>query len=515
MSGRHTHAANTLRTRLSNWVSGPQILAFAPALCLGAFWIGGEISLVAASVAIPILVVLLNPSALRIDQSRTPANGLVARKVFEDLVESTFETAKNEGQHSSIFVLDLDDYDTLVERHGHAAAELVAARIGDRFDNVLRNSDIVAQLGEHRFAVCLEGVRNLDLESCIQMAGRFQTAVEDPVSLDGTTVYMTTSVGFCLLSRAPGATGKSWFEAAELALSEARSRGPSTIRAFSKEIQRTKTARVELREHAREALENGEVQPWYQPQLSTDTGKISGFEALARWVHPQRGLISPPEFLPAFEEAGLLDRLGEVMLYHALTALKAWDAAGHTVPSVGVNFSGSELNNPRLADKVKWEMDRFDLAPERMCVEILETVVCSSPGDAVARNIKALSALGCKIDLDDFGTGNASIAAIKRFDVNRIKIDRSFVMKVDRDPEQQRMIGAILTMAERLDIETVAEGVETVGEHALLAQLGCNHVQGFGIGRPMPFEQTIEWLGQHQSKLNETPMLPPRDASEG
>jgi EAL domain-containing protein (putative c-di-GMP-specific phosphodiesterase class I) len=219
-------------------------------------------------------------------------------------------------------------------------------------------------------------------------------------------------------------------------------------------------------------------------------------------------MISPADFLPAIEQAGMLERLADVMLYHTLTALKAWDAAGIIVPQVGVNFSGVELNNPKIVEKVKWELDRFDLAPDRLSIEILETVIAGAPDDMITRNINGLVAMGCRVDLDDFGTGHASISSIRRFAVTRIKIDRSFVIKADRDPEQQRMISAILTMAERLNLETLAEGVETVGEHALLAQLGCDHVQGFGIGKPMPFHETLDWIAKHEAKLQDTPQIP-------
>jgi EAL domain-containing protein (putative c-di-GMP-specific phosphodiesterase class I) len=194
------------------------------------------------------------------------------------------------------------------------------------------------------------------------------------------------------------------------------------------------------------------------------------------------------------------------MLYHSLASLKKWDARGLDVPMVGVNFASDELRNPKLVDKIRWELDRFDLAPGRLAVEILETVVEDTDNDIITRNIGGLAQLGCAIDLDDFGTGHASIANIRRFAVGRIKIDRSFIENVDNDAEQQRMVAAILTMAERLDLDTLAEGVETIGEHSMLAQLGCGHIQGFGLARPMPFADTLDWIGKHREKLPLTPL---------
>lgn len=199
--------------------------------------------------------------------------------------------------------------------------------------------------------------------------------------------------------------------------------------------------------------------------------------------------------------------MGEVILYHALSALVRWDRAGLSVPTVAVNFSAQELRNPKLAEKLKWELDRFDLEPRRLSIEILENVVAETDNDVVVANIAALAKLGCGIDLDDFGTGHASITSIRRFTVRRIKIDRSFVTKLDEDREQQKMVAAILSMAERLGLETLAEGVETPGEHAMLAQLGCGDVQGFGIARPMPIDDTMEWIARHRIKLGTMPKI--------
>ena len=503
LQGRMT----SIRRSVTEALTGPPALAFLPALSLAAFWFGGENALVFAAAVLPVVYLLGNRFGGGLWMPRDAVSGLFQRSAFEELTEQVFQRAREKGRHSAAFFLAIEDFEQLIDRHGQAAADIVIQRTGERLVSTLRGDDNVGKMGDARFAVCLAPVRQLDLELCIQMAGRLQAAIEEPVSIDGVAVYLTASVGFCLNTRVPGDSGEAWLRAAATALRVAQRRGPSSIRAFSDQMRRDSQNRAELREEVVQALDTGQIQPWFQPQISTDTGQITGFEALARWNHPVRGMISPAEFLPVIEEAGLLERLAEVMMYHGLAALKAWDGAAAEVPQIGVNFAGSELNNPRLIDKITWELDRFDLTPDRLAVEVLETVVASAPDDVITRNINALAKLGCRIDLDDFGTGHASIASIRRFAVSRIKIDRSFVMKADRDPDQQRMISAILTMAERLGVETLAEGVETVGEHVLLAQLGCDHVQGFGIARPMPFEQTLDWIARHNAKLQNVPRI--------
>jgi EAL domain-containing protein (putative c-di-GMP-specific phosphodiesterase class I) len=230
-------------------------------------------------------------------------------------------------------------------------------------------------------------------------------------------------------------------------------------------------------------------------------------EALARWIHPERGIVPPVQFLRVLEDSGRMERLSEVILQHALTALRSWDQAGLDVPRVSVNFADAELRDPRLVQRIQWELDRFGLGAQRLGIEVLETVIAGSPDGIVARNIIDLGRIGCQIDLDDFGTGHASITSLRRFTVHRLKIDRSFVTRVDRDEDQQRMLAAVLGMADRLGLETLAEGVESVGEHALLAQLGCDHVQGFGIARPMPADQLVDWARDHANRIAEAQRL--------
>ncbi|MBC7740056.1 MAG: GGDEF domain-containing protein, partial [Candidatus Saccharibacteria bacterium] len=383
----------------------------------------------------------------------------------------------------------------------------ILARCAERICASLRTGDTVARLEGGGFAVALARVRRLDLENAVQVCARLQSALSAPISLNGARLFVTCSIGFCLGERAPGKGGAALLDAAQVAADEALRNGPGAIRAYAPDMTRTRADRDALREELELALDEGQIRAHFQPQISTDTGEISGFEALARWYHPERGLIPPMEFIPAIEDCGLSSRLGEVMVYNALLALTRWDKAGYKVPTVAVNFSKTELRSPGLASKLKWELDRFDLPPERLTVEILETVVADSDNDVVVANIAAIAQMGCGVDLDDFGTGHASITSIRRFAVRRIKIDRSFITRVDEDREQQKVVSAILSMAEQLEMQTIAEGVETPGEHAILAQLGCRHVQGFGIARPMPVDETMEWIGRHVARQTGAPRI--------
>ncbi len=490
-------------------VTGPQALAFMPAMALAAFWIGGEAWLIIVALALPLIIALASRGAdgSVAHSERDPSPPEESMDALNRALEAAMSGATRTGRSTGCIMLAVDDLRDLLDRHGLGATETIMLRLAARITSSLREGDRVVRLPGGEFGIAIAPMRHLDLESAIQMAGRLQLSVEEPLSLDATTVYLSCSVGFCLASRNPGSGSSDLLDAARAALSDAQQNGPSAIRAFNERMRVSRARESLLADEAAAALEAGLIVPWFQPQISTDTGLITGFEALARWQHPERGLISPTEFLPVLEQSGQLERLGEVMLYHALTALRSWDAAGLDIPRVGVNFANEELHNPKLLDKIRWELDRFNLPASRLSVEVLETVVAAAPDDTVSRNINGLAKLGCVIDLDDFGTGHASISSIRRFAVARIKIDRSFVLKVDRDPEQQRIVNAILTMADRLDLDTLAEGVETLGEHAMLAQLGCGHVQGFGIARPMPFDQTADWIRNHNAKLQQAPTI--------
>lgn len=499
------------------WLLGqfrrPELMVFVPAVTLAAFWLGGERMLILTALGAPLLFAL--GGAFRFSSGNGGAvvdalTGLAVRPQIVSMMDDILRDAPASGMSTACVVVQFDDAAALVDRYGRAAQTEILTRCAERICASLRTGDSVARLEGGGFAVALGRVRRLDLESAVQLCARLQTALSAPISLNGARLFVTSSVGFCLGDRAPGAGGAALLDAAQVAADEALRNGPGAIRAYAPDMTRTRADRDALREELETALDEGQIRAHFQPQISTDTGEISGFEALARWYHPERGLIPPMEFIPAIEDCGLSSRLGEVMVYNALMALTRWDKAGYKIPTVAVNFSKSELRSPGLAAKLKWEMDRFDLPPDRLTVEILETVVAESENDIVVANIAAISQMGCGVDLDDFGTGHASITSIRRFAVRRIKIDRSFVTRVDDDREQQKIVSAILSMAEQLGMQTVAEGVETPGEHAMLAQLGCRHVQGFGIARPMPVDETMDWISRHMARQTRPPRISKR-----
>ena len=493
----------TIREHVRSALTGPQLLALFPAVLLGAYWLGGERALVISALLVPALFAiagLYSGTGPAWRRPRDRETDLRMREAAEKAISEILANEQITGLTTAAIAIEIDEFEQIEAQYGKSASARLMKQIADRLVYSLRETDHVVRLEGPRFAVALAAVRRADLESMIRLATRLQNAIGEPYSLDSTRVYVSASIGFCLPGRAPARSGKALMDCALEALDTARANGPGSIRAYCPKAKARKHARSELQGEVAAALEEGQIIPWFQPQVSTATGEITGFESLARWDHPERGLIPPQDFLPTISDMGLQERLCQLMVAQSLRALRAWDKAGAGIPAVGVNFSGEELSNPKLVEWLKWDLDRYEISPERLNVEILENVIAETEDDVVIENIKALSELGCRIDLDDFGTGHASIASIRRFHVNRIKIDRSFVTHVDTDREQQNMVSAILTMAERLGIDTLAEGVELVSEHKLLAELGCGHVQGFSIARPMPFEDTLEWIGKYRAQ---------------
>lgn len=487
-----------------------EMAVFLPAVALAGLWFGLEaMTLVGATALTVAWMTRPYPAAPEPEDEpkRDSATGLPARPGAQAALDAALREAYLSGTSTAALVLGLDDADSIARHLTQGELEEVLRRTAERLKGALRDRDIVARLSGLRFAVALAPSARLDLEGLIQLAGRLQSAAEVPLSIASRTVNVTAHVGFCQLSKLRERTGAGFLAAAEAAADEACRNGQSAIRAYSVEVPKTGHTRDALSTEIAAALEDGTLQGYLQPQLSTDTGDVSGFNVVPRWLHPTRGMLAEKEILPAISAAGLGDRMAEVMLYHAFHVLRLWDKAAVKVGPVSLPMPAEQLENPKLAARLQWEFDRFEIAADRFRLVLPQEVLPRLDDEVIRHNLAACAAMGCGIDLASFGHGPASMTAIRRSGAQRLRIHRSFVQRLDANPEQQRLIAAIISLAEGLGLETVADGVSSIAEHSMLSQLGCRHVQGPAIARPMPAEDTLRWMEAHRAKLAAPPQL--------
>lgn len=492
---------NVVKARLKH---GSHIwgLMFIPSLTVSTLATNNSLVILLAIAALQIVLILAlpgtSPALSNISRDEVGAAACVNREHLDALFRASTDQA--DARPLAALVLQIDDADRLRTLHGPEQLHQIMAALQARLAYSLRAQDSFCALNGEGFAIALMGQKGKPFDTVVGIAQRLQTTLSDRYELADIHLHVTVSIGFCISGRAAQLNGLSQIEAASKAAQKAKNSGPMGLNSYSV-VDFPTTISSDSIDSLKKALDNGEIRAYFQPQVRTDTGEVSGLEALARWEHPKRGLLPPGEFLPQIEASGLSSKLARCMLIDSLRLVSELDKEQAFVPSVAVNLSSEELRNPRLADEVAWELDRFDLPPERLTLEILETVVSQSDDDIAVKTIARLSTMGCNIDLDDFGTGYASLAHIRRFAVNRIKIDRSFVTHMAEDLDHQRMVAAILSMADQLGLTTLAEGVECAEEQIMLAQMGCEHLQGFGIARPMRPEDLQTWLQAHQAAL--------------
>ena len=482
--------------RMGLFVSG------LPAAALLSWSAGYTEAAIGLAVLAPVLHLLAN-------KRRVPGQAAETFVPMEDLLAKLDASLENTDAvtRPTCFSFEINEFSALEKQWGKAATDALIQDVIAHIKSLLRTEDMITRTGRARFSVALPHVRMPELGPTISVIERLQSGLKPALTIEDTSVQINLSAGLCLASRAPHQSAQSMIDASVLALEEAIVAGEGTIRAYSSRTSKTRTQGGADFEEVTRALDEGEIIAWFQPQVSSDTGLVSGFEALARWSHPEKGILPPDEFVGLLEENGRMETLSETMLQHAMRALKGWDKSGQDVPSVSVNFATEELRNPSLVERIKWDVDRFAIDPKRLTIELRETVFEYMEDDIVARNIEALAEQGFRLDLDQFGAGFASVLNIRRYGVERLKIDPSFITRCDEDPTQQQMVAAIFSMSERLGISVLAAGVETIGERSILSQLGCDYLQGFAIASPMPFEETIGWMEEYKNKLYMTPRI--------
>lgn len=437
----------------------------------------------------------------RLDHQRRhdALTGLPNRASFVDRLAQALERERRGRDNTAVFFLDLDRLRAVNDHLGYDAGSQLLVTLARRLSEGLRPNDVVARLGGDEFAILCENVA--DERAVIALAERALGAVKEPVHVGGERVSVTATVGVAFASP-DSIDALSVLGDAELAMRRAKELGTAGYELFSAEMRSHPLQRIEKERALQRALEEGQFRLLYQPMVALDTERAWAAEALLRWEHPERGTVPPLEFIPLAEETGLIVPIGAWVLEEAAQQAARWNSSfPERLPlRVSVNVSGRQFQ-AGLVDTVRDALDRSQIDPGSLCLEVTESIVMDDVGEAVA-TLTALKALGVAISIDDFGTGYSSLAYLRRFPLDELKVDRSFVDGLGRDAEDTAIVAAVTAMAHALELNVVAEGVETAEQLDRLRLLGCDFAQGYHLARPQPAEGVGQLLADEEAASN-------------
>jgi diguanylate cyclase (GGDEF)-like protein/PAS domain S-box-containing protein len=410
-----------------------------------------------------------------------PLTGLANQALFRDRVDHAATRLQRHGGQLAVLFIDLDDFKTVNDSLGHSAGDSLLRVVSDRLSRCVRAGDTAARLGGDEFAVLMDVLA--DPNDAIDVAERIIVALQEPVVLDGLLVSATASIGIAYGSA--GAGSDEMLRNADLAMYTAKAGGKNCCRVFAREMHRAAVERLDLEAHLRGAVERDELVVHYQPIYELQSGTIAGFESLVRWLHPERGLLSPLSFIPFAEETGLIDEIGHHVLVTACEEAARWSGivGSADAPAVSVNVAPRQLLDVHLPDRVEALLDRCRLDPPRLILEITEGALMKDPAAATV-GLRRLSDLGVRLAVDDFGTGYSSLAYLQQFPIDLLKIDGSFVSDI-LSRSGSLLVQAIVQISHTLGLVPVAEGVESAAQSEALSACGCDLAQGFHLGRPV------------------------------
>lgn len=417
--------------------------------------------------------------------------GLPNRRALSEYLSQLFRRSRESNRQAAVLHIDLDRFKQVNDLLGHAAGDDVLRHAAQAMRAQIFSGDMVARIGGDEFVIVLSEIKTVE-DSCA-VARRVIEAVSKPITVSGQSVYVGASVGIACHLGAMDDPERLLMDA-DIALYSAKRSGRGKHCLFSDQTREAFERDMELLGELRIALDREEIIAFFQPQVDDASGEIIGMEALARWRHPQRGLLAPGAFLHLAFEYGLGDRLTELISADAVAGLAAWRARGLSVPSVSINLSSKQLRDGGMAERLDDLAVSAGLPTSDISVEIVENVLFNDEDDPALTTIRLLQERGCRIELDDFGTGYASISNLQRFKVDRVKIDRAFIAGIDSNEEQALITRAIIDLCDGLNIECLAEGVETDAERNMLIAMGCSRFQGYAIAAPMSRDDAASWL---------------------
>ncbi|HEY5171849.1 MAG TPA: EAL domain-containing protein [Acidimicrobiia bacterium] len=439
--------------------------------------------------------------AIRHQATHDPLTGLPNRTLFNDRLEHALTRRARVGGYVAVMVVDLDGFKNVNDSLGHLTGDALLIAVADRFDAYLRDFDTIARLGGDEFAILVD-----DLDAPHQagrVAQRALDALRVPLQLRDRTVAIGASIGIALADRADTKADRL-LSHADAAMYRAKREGKGCYRVFEAAMHTAAVERMNLEQALRSALTQSVLTVHYQPVVDTRTGQVVSFEALARWPHPKRGFIQPDTFIPLAEDAGLIVDLGRGVLLEACQQARAWHTNFPRVrPSISVNASRLQLAHPSFIEQVADAIARAGLDPSSLILEVTESVLAGESNRIIAA-LDELRRTGVRIAIDDFGTGYSSFAALAELPIDILKIDKRFIDNISRDSQGRGFVTAIMQLAQTLQLETIAEGVEQPEQREALAELGCTHIQGYLFSPPIPGDQTHAYLEHNSAPRHHT-----------
>ena len=440
------------------------------------------------------------------------------RQLFVDRLRQALAQAKRYGRLTAILFLGLDRFKRIIESLGNDIGNVVLKTISSRLQDCVRKIDSVARpeqkgsattiarLGGDEFIMLL--VEIATTQDSTKVAQRILDILRQPHTLEGHELLITGSIGISLYP-SDGDKEETLIQNASAAMFRAREQGGDNFQFYSSEMHTRASERLEMEMNLRKALERRELLVHYQPQVDLQTGQIVGTEGLLRWQHSDRGLISPAQFIPLAEETGLIVPMGEWILRTACAQNKAWHAAGLGFIRVAVNLSARQFHHQNLVETIVRILKETGLDPKYLELELTESILMQNV-EATIKMLCELHAMGIGLSIDDFGTGYSSLSYLKRFPIDILKIDQSFVRDITTDPDDAAIVTAIITLAHSLKLKAIAEGVETEEQLEFLRSLHCDGMQGYLFSRPLPVDEATKLLAEHRCLLGKKPRKDPR-----
>ncbi|WP_293228020.1 EAL domain-containing protein [Paludibacterium sp.] len=426
-----------------------------------------------------------------------PLTRLPNRSCLISALEDQLLTMSEGGGKLAVIFIDLDRFKLINDSFGHQSGDELLRVIAIRLANTVGERGMLARLGGDEFTLLMSDFENLGDLSII--AEQVLGVLAKPLQLEEHEVFVTGSIGISVYPN-DGADARTLLKNADVAMYRAKDAGKNTYEFFNAEMNAQTVERLVLENSLRQALERDEFELHFQPQVDAVTRSLIGVEVLLRWRHPQQGLVAPGRFIPLAEETGLIKPIGAWVLKEACRQLKRWDREGLSVPRLAVNLSARQFEQANLISLVHAALEESGIAPQRLELEITESMIMQNPVETV-RILNELKNLGVQLAIDDFGTGYSSLSILKRFPLDSLKIDRSFVDGLPQDGDSAAITEAVLAMARKLGFSVVAEGVEHAGQANFLQAIGCDSLQGYYFGKPMPAEHFVAWLAEGETSL--------------